>query len=145
MIRCLVCLSNNWVQWNKGVPWTINNFDHILISLCTISLESLESRFWKPLSQHHFIKLFPHMLLNFGDLGLHITNHYGQLFTISMIVHMTNQSCLANNTLHMIQASCESPASCIHVTRMTPLLTPFIDIFKINTFYPKTYLRKLHS
>ncbi len=53
--------------------------------------------------QHHFIKFFPHKLLNFDVLILHITNNYGQHFTINTIIHMTSHSCPTNNTLHMIK------------------------------------------
>ncbi len=41
--------------------------------------------------------------MNFDVLRLHITNHYGQHFTIDKIIHMTNHSCPTNNTLHMIK------------------------------------------
>jgi hypothetical protein len=105
--------SSDRIQWNKqaflinhphkGVPQTINNYGHIPIGLCTISHESFETGFWKLMLQHCFIKFCPHKSLNFDVLKLHITNHYGQHFTIGRIVHMTNHSCLANNTFHLIK------------------------------------------
>jgi len=88
---------------NRRVLKTINNFDNIPIGLCVISHESLEIGFWKPILQQCFIKLCPHKSLNFNVFKLHITNNYGQHFTIDMIVHMTSHSCPPNNTLHMIK------------------------------------------
>ncbi len=88
---------------DRGVPQTINNCDYVPIGLWAMSHESLEIGFWKPTFQHHFIKLCPHKSLSFNVLRLHITSHYGQHFTIHMIVHMTNRSCPTSNTFHMIK------------------------------------------
>ncbi len=74
---------------NKEVPRTIYNFDHVPIGLWAISHESLEIQFWKPMLQHHFIKLYPCDLLSFGFLNLHVTNCNGHHFIIGKIVHMT--------------------------------------------------------
>ncbi len=63
---------------------------------------------------------------------------------IGRIVHMTNHSCLANNTFHVIKHDpivLQIPyRSSIHVTRLAPPPTPFIDILKMNTFAPKLFL-----
>jgi len=88
---------------NKKVLRTINNFDNVPISLCTINHESLEIGFCKLVLQHHFIKLCAHKSLSFNLLRLHITNNYGQHFIINKIVHMTSHSCPTNNMLHMIK------------------------------------------
>ncbi len=96
---------------------------------------------------HCFIKLCPHKSLNLCSLILHITNNYGQHFIIDKIKHMTSHSC-PTNMFHMIKhdhAFCKSPTSCIHVMRLISLLTPFINILKMNTFCPWTCLRKQHS
>jgi hypothetical protein len=53
--------------------------------------------------QHGLIKLFPHDLLSFAILRLHVTNHNGHHFIINRIVHMTSHSCPASNTFHMIK------------------------------------------
>ncbi len=89
---------------NIMVPQTINNFDHVLIGLCTINHESLEIQFWKPMLQPNLIKLCPHDLLSFFFLKLHVTNPNGHHFIIGKIVHMTNHyNCLTNNTFHTIK------------------------------------------
>jgi hypothetical protein len=70
--------------------------------LCDISHESFKFWFWK-LVQHHLIKFFPHDLLSFSVLKLHVTNRNGHHFTIRKIVHMKSHSCSTINTLHMIK------------------------------------------
>ncbi len=88
---------------NKEVPQTINNYDHIPVGLCVISHESFKIGFWKLVFQHHFIKFCPHKSLSCDVFKLHIIDHYGQHFTIDMIIHMTSHNCPTNNTFHMIK------------------------------------------
>jgi hypothetical protein len=66
-------------------------------------------------------------LLNFNVLILHITNNYGQFFTIDTIIHMKNHSCSASNMFHMIkhdpnmiQTFFKSLVGCIYVMRLIP-------------------------
>ncbi len=49
------------------------------------------------------MKLCPHKSSSFNVLKLHITNNYGQHFTIHRIIHMTSHNCLANNMFYMIK------------------------------------------
>ncbi len=57
-----------------------------------------------------------------------------------------HHSCPTNNThftwLNMIRAFCKSLVGCIYVMRLIPLLTPFIDILRMNTLCAWTCLGK---
>jgi hypothetical protein len=132
---------NRWLlinHLNKRIPQNINYFYHVLIGLCTISHESLKIWFWKPVLQHCFIKLCP--MICWSLVSSNCMSQIAMVVTLQIgrIVHMTNHSCPTINMLHVIkhdptilQIPCRS---CIHVIRLAPLPTPFIDILKMNTF-----------
>jgi hypothetical protein len=146
------------IQWNKQVrylstiltrgPLTINNYDNVSISLCTISHESFEIKFGNPcfnIVSLNFIHINHWASMSLDCISQKI---YGHHFTIGRIVHMASHNCPISNTFHMIKHDpniLQIHASCIHVTKLTPFLTLFIDILKINTFCPKTCPRKQYS
>jgi len=85
--------------------------------------------------------------LNFGVLVLHITNCYGQHFTIGKIIHMISHSYLANNTFHMIKHDLnilKIPYILHSCDEANSILNMIYRHLKKNTFCPKTCLGKLH-
>jgi hypothetical protein len=52
---------------------------------------------------HRVIELFPHYLLNFHVLRLHVTNRNGHHFVVGRIIHITNYSYPTNRMFHMIK------------------------------------------
>jgi len=110
------------------------------------AMNPLKIGFWKPMLHNCFIKLFPHKLLSFGVFRLHITNHYGQHFTIDKIIHTTNHSCSANNTLHMIKHNLQIPYglhSCDKANSSPNTIYRHLenkDLFSMNLFWEATLL-----
>ncbi len=114
MINCLVCLSSDWVQWNKhvgffihhlynGITIIVNNFDNILIWLCVVRQESLKVGFNIPEFEHYSVELCPHYLLCFYAFKLHVENCNGHDFAIFQIINMTSHHCLTSNSFYMVK------------------------------------------